>query len=46
VPEEPGPEEIARAAEMTRGIRSEALRAALTRMGAHVLSRGEAPEKS
>jgi len=45
-PEEPGTEEIARAAEVTRGIRSEALRAALTRMGAHVLSRGEAPEKS
>jgi hypothetical protein len=45
-PPEPSPAAEARAAEMTRGIRSEALRAALTRMGAHVLARGEAPEKS
>jgi hypothetical protein len=45
-PAEPSPAAEARAAEMTRGIRSEALRAALTRMGAHVLARGEAPEKS
>jgi hypothetical protein len=45
-PAEPSPEAQARAAELTRGIRSEALRAALTRMGAHVLSRGEAPEKT
>ena len=43
---EPSPEAKARAAEMTRGIQSEALRAALTRLGAHVLSRGETPEKS
>ena len=43
---EPSPEAKARAAEMTRGIQSEALRAALTRMGAHVLARGETPEKS
>jgi hypothetical protein len=45
-PTEPSPAARARAAELTRGIRSEALRAALTRMGAHVLSRGERPEKS
>ncbi len=45
-PSEPGPEAEARAAELTRGIESEALRAALTRMGAHVISRGEMPEKS
>ena len=43
---EPSPEAKVRAAEMTRGIQSEALRAALTRMGAHVLARGETPEKS
>jgi hypothetical protein len=45
-PAEPSPAAEARAAEMTRGIENEALRAALTRMGAHVLSRGETPEKS
>ncbi len=45
-PAEPSPEAEARAAELTRGIESEALRAALTRMGAHVLSRGKTPEKS
>ncbi|MHA1527882.1 MAG: DUF721 domain-containing protein [Alphaproteobacteria bacterium] len=44
-PAEPSSAAEARAAELTRGIRSEALRAALTRMGAHVLSRGEKPEK-
>jgi hypothetical protein len=31
---------------MTRGIQSEALRAALTQMGAHVLAHNETPEKS
>ena len=31
---------------MTRGIENEALRAALTRMGAHVLSRGDTPKKT
>ena len=45
-PPEPSPEAEARAAGLTRGIRSEALRAALTRLGAHVLSRGETPEKT
>jgi hypothetical protein len=45
-PAEPGPEARARAAEMTSGIHNEALREALTRMGAHVLSRGDPPEKS
>ena len=45
-PPEPSPAAEARAAELTRGIRSEALRTALTRMGAHVLARGEAPEKT
>jgi hypothetical protein len=45
-PAEPGPEARARAAEMASGIQNEALRAALTRMGAHVLSRGDPPEKS
>lgn len=45
-PAEPGPAAEARAAELTRGIENEALRAALTRMGAHVLARGETPEKS
>jgi hypothetical protein len=45
-PAEPGPVAQARAAEMTSGIQNEALRAALTRMGAHVLSHGEPPEKS
>ncbi len=45
-PAEPSPAAEARAAEMTRGIENEALRAALTRMGAHVLSRGETPKKT
>jgi len=45
IPAPPSPAAEARAAELTRSIRSEALRAALTRMGAHVLSRGERPEK-
>ncbi len=45
-PAAPSPAAEARAAELTRGIESEALRAALTRMGAHLLSRGETPEKS
>jgi hypothetical protein len=44
-PTEPSPAAQARAAELTRGIENEALRTALTRMGAHVLSRGETPEK-
>jgi len=44
-PREPDPAAQARAAELTRGIRNEALRAALTRMGAHVLARGERPER-
>lgn len=35
----PGPELTARAAEMTAGIQDPRLRAALTRMGAHVLAR-------
>jgi len=45
-PTEPDPAAQARAAKMTSGIQNEALRAALTRMGAHVLSRGENPDKS
>jgi hypothetical protein len=45
-PAEPDPAAQARAAEMTRGIQSEALRAALTQMGAHVLAHNETPEKS
>jgi len=45
-PTEPRPAAQARAAELTRGIENEALRTALTRMGAHVLSRGETPKKS
>ncbi len=45
-PAEPDPAAEARAAEMTVGIENEALRAALTRMGAQVLSRGETAEKS
>jgi hypothetical protein len=44
-PAEPAPEAEARAAGLTRGIRDDALRAALTRMGAHVLSRGAGPGK-
>ena len=40
---EPGAE--ARAARLTGDIRNEALRQALTRMGAHVLSRGRRPAK-
>ncbi len=42
-PPEPSPAAQARAAEMTRGIENETLRAALTQMGAHVLARGESP---
>jgi hypothetical protein len=45
-PAEPGAAETTRAAELTRGIQNEALRAALTRMGAHVLARSDEPEKS
>jgi hypothetical protein len=45
-PAEPGAAVTARAAELTRGIQNEALRAALTRMGAHVLARADEPEKS
>jgi hypothetical protein len=45
-PAEPGAAETARAAELTRGVRNEALRAALTRMGAHVLAHAGEPEKS
>ena len=44
-PAEPGPRAQARAAEMTSGIQNEALRAALTRLGAHVLSHGQPPDK-
>ncbi len=43
---EPDPAAQARAAEMALGIENEALRAALTRMGAHVLARGETLKKS
>lgn len=39
-PREPAPAAEARAAELTRGIANPELRAALTRMGAHILSRG------
>ncbi len=46
----PDPAAQARAAEMTREIQNEALRTALTRMGAHVIAnaqrRGETPEKT
>ena len=45
-PAEPGAAETARAAELTRGIQNQALRAALTRMGAHVLARADEPEIS
>ncbi len=45
-PAEPDPAAQARAAEMALGIENEALRAALTRMGAHVLARGETPKKT
>ena len=45
-PAEPSAAAQARAAEMAHGIQNEALRTALTRMGAHVLSRGETPKKS
>lgn len=45
-PAEPGAADTARAAELTRDIQNEALRAALTRMGAHVLARAAEPEKS
>ena len=41
VPTTPGPAAQARAAELTRGIQNEALRAALTRMGAHVLANAQ-----
>ena len=39
----PGPTEERRAAELARGIADEGLRAALTRMGAHVLARARGP---
>ena len=39
-PSTPGPDEERRAAELAAGIADESLRAALTRMGAHVLARG------
>lgn len=39
----PGPAEEHRAAALARGIEDESLRAALTRMGAHVLARGRGP---
>jgi len=42
-PREPAPGAEARAAELARGIASPELRAALTRMGAHILSRENAP---
>jgi hypothetical protein len=42
-PAEPGEAEIARAAKLTDGIQNEALRAALTLMGAHVLARTGKP---
>lgn len=44
-PAEPAAEAEARAATLTRGIRDPGLRAALTRMGAHILSRKPAPGK-
>jgi hypothetical protein len=44
-PVEPEPGAEARAAALTRGIRDDALRAALTRMGAHILSRRASPAK-
>ena len=40
---QPGPDEERRAAELAAGIADETLRAALTRMGAHVLARGRGP---
>ena len=49
-PADPGTAAKTRATEMTRGIQNDALRRALTRMGAHVLAqsdnRGETPKKS
>jgi hypothetical protein len=45
-PAEPGANETARAADLTRGIQNDALRTALTRMGAHVLANADAPEES
>jgi hypothetical protein len=45
-PAEPGASDMTRAAELTSGIQNESLRAALTRMGAHVLARADQPEKS
>lgn len=45
-PAEPGAAATERAAELTRGIRDRNLRAALTRMGAHVLARADEPETS
>jgi len=44
-PTEPAPGAEARAAELTRRIRDDGLRAALTRMGAHILSRRPVPTK-
>ncbi|HSF94041.1 MAG TPA: DciA family protein [Thermohalobaculum sp.] len=44
-PAPPEPAAVARAADLARDIQSDALRAALTRMGAHVLSRKAAPAK-
>lgn len=43
---EPSDEAVARAATLARGIRDDGLRAALTRMGAHVLSRPPGASKS
>jgi len=45
-PAEPDAAAKARAAEMTRGIQNEALRAALARMGAHVLSHAHKPDET
>jgi hypothetical protein len=43
-PTEPDPDAEARAEALTRGIREDTLRTALTRMGAHILSRRPAPD--
>ena len=45
-PAAPGPAEERRAAELARGIEDEPLRAALTRMGAHVLARAGGPPRN
>ena len=44
-PATPTDAETARAAQLTEGIEDADLRAALTRLGAHVLARGRAPAK-